>query len=140
MTKQPSVSDDIASYCTKCKLNLEHIITAMIGDKIVKVKCKTCGSSHSLRSGDSSSRRSSSRTGSSGKRQDRVQTLEAQWETLIEGKEGRETPYRMDGSYAAGEIISHNVFGIGIVQKVYNKKCAVLFKDKERMLVCANTE
>ena len=141
MTKQLSVSDDVASYCTKCKLNLEHIITAMIGDKIVKVKCKTCGSSHNLRSGDNAKVKSSARgTESTRRRPDRVQTVEAQWETLIAGKEGREIPYLMDRSYAVGDIIAHNVFGIGIVQNVYTKKCAMLFKDKERMLVSTNAE
>lgn len=141
MTKQLSAGDDIASYCTKCRLNLEHIIIAMVGDKIVKVKCKTCGSSHNLRSGDSAKTRSSARgTESAVRRPDRVQTVEAHWETLIAGKEGRQKPYLMDGSFTAGDIIAHSVFGLGIVQKIYSKKCAVLFRDKERMLVCANSE
>ena len=141
MTKQPSVSDDIASYCTKCKLNLEHIIIAMVGGKIVKVKCKTCGSSHNLRSGDSAGVKTKARgTESARRRPDRVQTVEAHWEECIAGKEGREMPYRMDSAYDIGDIVLHSVFGIGIVQKEYPKKCTMLFKDKERALVSANTE
>lgn len=140
MTKKLSVSDDVASYCTRCKLNLEHIITAMVGDKIVKVKCKTCGSSHNFRSGDAVKRKSPVKeTGSLRRRPDTVQTLEALWETSIAGTEGREIPYSMDRSYKTGDIIAHNVFGIGVVQKTYFKKCSVLFKDKERNLVSANT-
>ena len=46
MTDRISTGRDIDSYCTKCKLILEHIVVAMTGGVVVKVKCKTCGSTH----------------------------------------------------------------------------------------------
>ena len=49
MSKKPSAGGLVATYCTKCKLDLGHTIMAMVGEKIVRVKCRTCGSEHNYR-------------------------------------------------------------------------------------------
>ncbi len=42
----PAVGRDIDAWCTRCKLDLGHVITAMSGDTVVQVRCNTCGSVH----------------------------------------------------------------------------------------------
>src|SRR5512135_321912 len=49
MTDKISTGGDVDSYCTKCKLILEHFVVAMVGGAVVKVKCKTCGGIHNFK-------------------------------------------------------------------------------------------
>ena len=49
MVEKHSAGQNIASYCTKCKLGLDHTIVAMDGEVIAKVRCSTCGSRHKFR-------------------------------------------------------------------------------------------
>ncbi len=127
------------SYCTRCKLNLNHIIIAMIAEKIVKVKCRTCGSVHSYRNIDKMIKGSRERgSGSSGKRPAAVKNIEALWQAGIAEAKSAEMPYDMGKAYRAGDIMVHTAFGKGIVQKADFKKCTVLFRDKERVLVTSN--
>ena len=136
MTDRISTGGDIDSYCTKCKLNLEHIVLAMVGGAVVKVKCKTCGSIHRFK-GMPVARPKSPRKESAGSRS--FISVQALWEEAVGQSTGAEQPYDMEGSYRAGDVIVHNIFGKGVVQKTFFKKCSVLFRDKERVLVSANT-
>ena len=141
MDRKFSAGDDVDSYCTRCRLDLGHIIIAMMGEKIVKVKCKTCGSTHSFRN-TGVSRVSSTvrRTGASERKAtSMVATIEAAWQAGIAEAKGPEVPYNMGTAYKAGDVIGHSVFGKGIVQRTEFRKCLVIFRDKERMLVSSNT-
>src|SRR6185436_14531339 len=42
---------EIDSWCTKCRLVLNHRVIAMVGTKPVRVECSTCGSHHNYRAG-----------------------------------------------------------------------------------------
>ena len=136
MTDRISTGGDIDSYCTRCKLNLEHIVLAMVGGAAVKVKCKTCGSIHRFK-GMPVARPKSSRKDSAGSKS--FISVQALWEDAVGQATGAEQPYDMAGSYRAGDVIVHNIFGKGVVQKTFFKKCSVLFRDKERVLVTSNT-
>jgi hypothetical protein len=135
MTNRITTGGDIDSYCTKCKLNLEHIVMAMIGGNVVKVKCKTCGSIHKFK-GMPAAKPKSSRTTGSPKSYISNQAL---WESAIDTADGKETPYDMSGSYQAGDVIKHSIFGKGVVQKALPNKCVVLFRDRERILATGNS-
>ena len=136
MTDRIITGGDIDSYCTRCKLNLEHIVLAMVGGAVVKVQCKTCGSIHRFKGMPAVRPKSSRREGAVLKS---FVTCQALWEEAMGNANGPELPYDMARSYRAGDVIVHSIFGKGVVQKTFFKKCAVLFKDKERMLVTSNT-
>ena len=136
MTDRISTGSDTDSYCTKCKLILEHIVVAMTGGVVVKVKCKTCGSTHRFKGMPAERTKSTKMKGTAIKP---VLTTQAQWEAAVGTANGNEQPYDMTGSYRAGDIIVHSVFGKGIVQKTLFNKCSILFRDKERLLVTSNT-
>jgi hypothetical protein len=127
---------DIDSYCTKCRLNLGHTVVAMVGGAVVKVKCKTCGSIHKFRDMTPQARTLRRKEPARPKSHIPVQAL---WETAVEGAAGPDLPYDMSSQYKSGDVIMHSVFGKGIVQKTAYKKCAVLFRDKERVLATSNT-
>jgi len=40
---------DIDAMCSRCKTLSGHVIVAMVGTAIVKVKCNTCGSEHKFK-------------------------------------------------------------------------------------------
>ena len=44
----------------------------------------------------------------------------------------------MGSKYRVGDIVNHDTFGKGVVQKLYTNKCDVLFQDKERLMASAN--
>jgi len=136
MTDRISTGSDIDSYCTKCKLMLEHVVVAMTGGSVVKVKCKTCGSIHRFKGMPAERTKVPSMKGAAIRP---VLTTQAQWEEAVRTASGDEQAYDMTGSYHAGDLIVHGIFGRGVVQKTFFKKCSVLFRDKERLLVTSNT-
>jgi len=136
MTDRISTGSDIDSYCTKCKLMLEHVVVAMTGGSVVKVKCKTCGSIHRFKGMPAQRTKAQSMKDSAVKP---ALTSQAQWEAAIGTANVNEQAYDMAMSYHAGDVIVHSIFGKGIVQKTFFNKCSVLFRDKERLLVTSNT-
>ena len=49
MAKPLRAGGEVDSWCTKCRLVLNHRIIAMMGPKPVRVECSTCGSHHNYR-------------------------------------------------------------------------------------------
>ena len=134
MQEKYLAGDNIASYCTKCKLNLDHTVVAMDGDTVVKVKCRTCGSSHKFRNpADAPKPRSSKSTGRA------LRPLpEDRWEAALAGSKGPSHPYSRETKYRVGDVVLHDRFGKGVVLKLYSNKCDVLFQDQERLMASGN--
>jgi hypothetical protein len=131
MQENHSTGENIASYCTKCRLNLDHVIAAMDGKMVVKVKCRTCGSTHKFRDPSDAPKARKSRSGDGAVSAD-------QWEAALAQAKGKAQPYRMDSKYRVGDVVDHDRFGKGIVRKLYVNKCDVLFQDQERLMVSGN--
>jgi len=133
MLEKHSAGDNITSYCTKCKLGLDHVIVAMAAEEIAKVKCKTCGSTHKFRDPSDVKKPRTAK-----KKEDPAKVAETLWESSLSTAKGKERSYDMGGKYRVGDVVLHNTFGKGIVRKLYLNKCDVLFKDKERLMASAN--
>ncbi len=135
MLEKNSAGKNIESYCGKCRLSLDHTVIAMDGDEIVKVRCKTCGSSHKFRNPADAQKVRKSRI-----KKDAAEaaTSAIVWEAGLAAAKGKERDYSMSGQYRVGEIINHQTFGKGIVTKLLTNKCEMLFKDKERLMASAN--
>ncbi len=128
-----SAGENVAAYCTKCRLVLDHAIVAMDGETILKVKCRTCNSTHKFRStADVKTSRALK------KKEDAEKTAEILWESCLAEAKGRECAYNMTGKFRVGDIIVHDLFGKGVVRKIYFNKVNVIFKDKERLMASAN--
>ncbi len=124
----------IEAHCTKCKRNLDHIIVAMEGDAIARVRCQTCGSAHKFKDPAAAVKVRRRRT----PKNLEAATTKIVWETSIAEAAGKEREYDMRGKYRVGDIVNHATFGKGIVVKLYETRCDILFQDKERLMASTN--
>ncbi len=108
---------------------------AMDGEKISKVRCKSCGNSHRFRAPRAGRTIRKPRA-----KQDAGETATAElvWEAGIVEAKGKEREYSMASKYRIGDIVNHHTFGKGIVKKPYANKCDILFRDRERLMVSTN--
>lgn len=132
---------EIDAFCTKCDLNLAHTIIAMVGPKVVKVKCNTCGNDHQYRGeqplvkaqsfANPKKRASSSPTGGA-----KVSRAAVAWEDKFKGKDlSRARKFSVKDTYAVDDVIDHPTFGLGLVVAVRGDKVDVSFKQEEKVLV-----
>jgi hypothetical protein len=135
MQEKYLAGDNIVSYCTKCRLNLDHTIVAMTGEAIVKVKCRTCGSTHKFRDPANAPKARPAKAGAS--RASRPMS-EDRWEAALAEAKGQPHPYNREGKYRVGDVVAHDRFGKGVVLKLYTNKCDVLFQDQERLMASGN--
>jgi hypothetical protein len=158
MVKPLKAGGEVDSWCTKCKLVLNHRIIAMVGTTPVRVECSTCNSHHNFRArapGDKapstgSASRSSSGTSAAGPRSTRGPTKAQQvvldrertWEKSIAGKSVHDfRPYRVSEIFEEGELVRHSKFGDGVVTRLLEgKKVEILFKDDARTLAHGLTD
>jgi hypothetical protein len=156
MPKPLKAGGEVDSWCTKCRLFLNHRIIAMVGPKPARVECSTCGSHHNYRAASpgekpETSTRANARLVSTGaprstrgptKAQQEQAAREQQWEKSIAGKAARDfKAYRVTQSFQAGELVRHSKFGDGVVTRVVDAhKVEILFKDEARTLAQALTD
>jgi hypothetical protein len=138
--------DDIEAWCTRCRMNLNHRIIAMVGSDVRRVQCLTCGSDHKYYpqkgtgTGGSKSRvvrvsATGSRKGNSTKKTGRP----GEWETFMTEMptDTSPRPYRIFDAYGAAEFLEHPVFGIGrVVDVLAGDKIEVAFKEGRKVLLC----
>ena len=145
---------EVDSYCTKCRLVLNHRIIAMIGTAPRKVECSTCGSHHLYRALPPGERAGTAATpgaggtskGTSAPRAARVSHVtraeaarldrEKTWEKATVGKAVTSFKrYDVGGSFEEGDLLRHTKFGDGVVLRVLDaRKVEVMFKDETRTL------
>jgi hypothetical protein len=145
VTKALRAGGEVDSWCTKCRLVLNHRIIAMMATKPARVECSTCGSHHNYRAGAPGERAvvsagGATRTASASPRAARGPTRAEQaelerektWEKAIAGKGMSDfRVYRVSQIFKEGDLVRHSKFGDGVVMRVIDQnKVEVLFKDK----------
>ena len=50
------LGDDIDDHCSRCKRTTDHSIVSMMGDEVLKTRCRTCNSEHKYRQNKSRSK------------------------------------------------------------------------------------
>jgi hypothetical protein len=163
MAKPLKAGGEVDSWCTKCKLVLNHRIIAMVGPIPARVECSTCNSHHNFRAkapGDKAAAASAGASaGGSGraasassagprstrgptKAQQVVMDRERTWEKSVNGRAVSEfRPYRVSEIFDEGDLVRHSKFGDGIVTRLLEgKKVEILFKDDARTLAHGLTD
>lgn len=132
---------EIDAFCTKCDLNLAHTIIAMVGPKVVKVKCNTCDSEHVYRGTQPLMKATSfaapkkSATGGAA-RTPRAPTVKMSWEDQFAGKDlGRAKKYSPRETFVVDDVVDHPTFGLGLVIAVRVDKVDISFKQDTKTLV-----
>lgn len=146
---------EVDSWCTKCRLVLNHRIIAMMGNKPVRVECSTCGSHHNFRAtapGEKAAPAATGRTprGSAEPRAARTTSAtkaeqarvvrEQSWERAVTGRAVTDfRRYNIYETFKEGDLVKHSKFGDGIVVRVIDAtKVEILFKDEARTLAQAH--
>lgn len=131
---------EIDSYCTKCKLDLTHKIVAVVGNKPVKVECRTCYGVHNYRAPKSAVAATPTARASSGARASSSRA------TTVSRAEPEPPPsppdsarillYQPSERFAVGAWISHKTFGLGVVlRELATNKIEVRFDADTKVLV-----
>lgn len=155
MSKPLRAGGEVDSWCTKCRLMLNHRIIAMVGGVPARVECSTCMSHHNFRARPPGEKapttRSRAAAGTSTAPRTRAALTKAQqaavereksWEQAILGKTAGEfKSYRVDLTFAEGDLIRHNKFGDGVVTRILDSnKIEILFRDEPRTLAQGLTD
>lgn len=149
-TKKPRVGGEIDAYCTKCRMDLNHRIIAMVGEDVKRVECLTCHGDHNYRRpaaerdkekerkaatrearGDAPAKSSTSKAAPRTERSAR-----ATWERAIAGQPPAAfRGYSIKGNYSTGDLIRHSKFGDGVIARVLDaQKVEILFEDGPRTM------
>jgi hypothetical protein len=154
MPKPLHVAGEVDSWCTKCRLVLNHRIVSIKNGKAYQVECLTCRAQHLWRPhspgakpvAESAGRlrtASSEPPGASksarGARVTPAMRHEQQWEKAISGRGVNEfKAYNVTASFNEGDLLRHKKFGDGVVTRVIDgHKVEVLFRDEARTLAQA---
>lgn len=43
------LGDDIDDHCSNCRRTMDHSVVSMMGDEVLRTRCRTCGSEHKYR-------------------------------------------------------------------------------------------
>lgn len=153
MSKPLRAGGEVDSWCTKCKLVLNHRIIAMVGTTPARVECSTCGSHHNYRARAPGEKAPAvSRGGAAAPRSVRAPHVtraqqaaadrERTWEKAIAGKAVSEfKKYTVAQTFAEGDLVRHTKFGDGVVTRVIDpRKIEILFKDEPRTLAQGMTD
>lgn len=154
----------IEARCTRCNDITGHVIVAMVGESIVKVECRACGSVHKYyppnvpkeakskssvcrvkpgedRKGAVSATKpatSAVTRAAATKAQKAAEDMEQTWQRTMNLTAASARPYAMTESFAVGDVIAHPKFGNGVVQELFPPdKMQLLFRDGSRLLRCA---
>jgi hypothetical protein len=128
------VGGEVDAYCTKCRMTLAHTVLAMLGSKIARVRCNTCGGDHSFRGAPGAAPRSSAPANA--KRTTKAEKIVISFQEQLASKDlASARVYNIRDTYAADEVINHPTFGLGIVTAVRADKVEVAFKADAKTLV-----
>jgi hypothetical protein len=140
----PQAATETLAYCTSCKIDLNHIIVAMKGDRIAKVQCLTCKKEHTYKAPKGVTvppkpRSSKKKMTAAEAAEAATQSIEAEWQKLMTAhKDSPVRPYNTKGHFALGDRLNHPSFGEGIVGKlIYPNKLEVIFRSDIKILIHA---
>jgi hypothetical protein len=146
MAKPFKVAGECDSWCTRCRMLLNHRIVSMQNAKPHQVLCLTCNTQHLFRpnapgekaassGGGGSTRAPAAPRGPTRAEQARI-GREQTWEKAIAGRAMSEfKAYNVSAVFHEGDLVRHKKFGDGVVTRVIDAgKVEILFKDEPKTL------
>lgn len=142
-----SAGDTIDSHCTKCRAVYNHTIVAMVGERVVRVQCNTCGGIHNFRAAEEPKPVRVTASGAATRKTEPSQRKpkadpgaldREEWESLAPSFAAQQAvPYDMNGQFRANDLVKHPTFGVGIVKVIAGpQKMEVLFQTGKKLLRC----
>lgn len=139
--------DDIEAWCTRCRMNLNHRIIAVVGSDVRTVHCLTCGGDHRYHP-PKYPKTSQSHIGAAEplKSAKVVKSIQptgnkaaGEWRTFMKEMPPGTIPhpYKVSESFQPNEYIDHPVFGPGrVIDIVGANKVQAVFRDGRKTLIC----
>jgi hypothetical protein len=137
MSATNTVAKEALAYCGSCKMDLQHMVVAMKGDRIAKVQCKTCKKEHLFKAPKGITEPKAPKKKKSAESKDEGHPIELEWEKLMNTHKAAPTkPYNTKGHFALGDKLGHATFGEGIVGRlIYPNKIEVIFRSDMKVLI-----
>ncbi len=143
--KKSGPGAEVDAWCTKCRMDLNHIIVAMVGSEIKRAKCLTCGGEHKYHPPKSKEKVSKSgsrktapgKSGKTGKPRSKA-SAEGEWNTFMKGLDESIEPrtYKINEEFDEGEFLNHKSFGVGkVINILGSEKMEVVFKEGRKVLL-----
>lgn len=134
------VASETLAYCTSCKMDLNHRIVAMKGDRIAKVQCLTCKKEHVYRAPKGVSEPEKAPKGKKSSQDAAAAAataIQLEWEKLMaQTKNVPVKAYSSKAKFHLGDKIRHPSFGEGIVGKlIYPNKMEVIFQMDLKVMI-----
>ena len=131
------VGKEIVTHCSKCKLDLAHLIVAMKDPATPhKVMCNTCKSTHAFKSKKVASPSAARKKATRKPRVTTEQKIINAWEEAMGKLEGDPIKYSIKHKFEIGDILEHPNFGTGVVDKALDaNKVEVTFKGIIKVLM-----
>lgn len=120
------IGQNVDGWCTRCKIMTRHAIDTMVGEKITRSHCNTCGGRHAHRAQPPKTR--------PGGRPE--MSLESKHAALLRGRtEAAARPYSSTARFNVGEVVAHETFGLGVVTGARdNIKIDIVFANGPKVL------
>lgn len=133
---------DIDTYCTRCKLELAHVIIAMDATRPARVQCKTCRSEHAYRGSVGAKKKTAPAARSTSPRTPRAASAKSpthvsgSYDELMQGRDlSRASRYKVSDRFNGGDVIDHKLFGFGMVTRLLSDdKIEVIFSAGVKVL------
>jgi len=130
MTLELEAGGAIVSWCTKCKLILDHTITAMVDGLPKKVRCNTCKGYHNFREKEPVAKARGAA------RKIKKTDYEVAMARLGDAYDfSTAKKYSMKGNFEVDQVIEHASFGIGFVVSILDNKVEAIFENGPKRLV-----
>jgi hypothetical protein len=138
--------DDVEAWCTRCRMNLNHRVIAVVGRLIQRVQCLTCGGDHKyyppkgLNDKEPAKRVLKAASPEKTKKSllKAADRAEGEWSTFMKemGPGTEAKPYKVTESFQEGDFVDHKTFGLGRVLDVIGaEKIQCIFKDGRKVLL-----
>jgi len=139
--------DDIDAWCTRCRMNLNHRIVAMVGSTVKTVQCLTCNGTHKFHlprdqdvpDNDEYEAQTPKSTPMMKAAEKAAAKNANEWATFMKTMHPDAVPreYDMHENYSYEDYVNHPLFGTGKVIDVMGRdKVQVVFKEGRKILVC----
>jgi hypothetical protein len=128
------VGSDIEAYCTKCKMDMTHVVVAKYEEEVRRVQCNTCGSVHNYRPPKGESEDDEESEGPTKKK---TAVKKVNFEDIAGKRDfSHAKQYAFDVMLKENEALVHGTFGNGVVTEIVSpNKAEVIFPDQKRILV-----
>lgn len=138
--KLPTTGGPIESNCSRCEAVTNHIVVAMVGEKVVRVECNCCGRTHAYRAPKQAKAATPRKTAAPRKSSVKKPAKdEVAWQEQVASCDASQAVgYAMDAVLSKGQFVAHPSFGIGLVtETVKPNKAEILFESGRKLLRCA---